>query len=200
VTQIVLMVPRKPNLTAQAIRSGTLSARFADDPTTVLANLPWIPGECEIEQYRFMILVRSVSWSTEVEADVSADARRTAHAPKVAPVRITRPLDSASAALTKHALMTKVTEGPWELHFLRSLGGGAPGAWQSGYMQICFMTMRLHHALITNYSLSAGADGAEETLEVSPGAVEWIYHKGKDDQTIEGQRVVRYNVQTGSLG
>jgi len=199
VSQIVLMVPRQENLTEAAIKSAVLQAQKAEDAATVFTTLPWVPGECELDDFKFMMMATNVTWSTEVESALSTDGRRTVHMPRVSAVTITRKVDLGSGRLTKAALQTKVSTSPWEIYFLRSIGGADTSAPdQRGVMQVKFMTMKLYNALITKCSFSAGDGDAEETLEVSPVAIEWIYHRTSDGQDILGKKVVKYNVQTGT--
>ncbi|WP_207482445.1 type VI secretion system tube protein Hcp [Arenibaculum pallidiluteum] len=200
-TQIVLMIPRVSGVTDAAIKSKQ-AAIEKNGLASTASDLPWITGECQLHGYRFMITADSVTWSTDVEVDaeVSSMARRTIHAPKASPIQITKQVDAASAALTKSTLMGKVFDSPWEIYFMRTLGGEPGTAHLSGKVHVRFFTLRLHHALITRCSHGVDEGTGVETLEVSPAAIEWVYRRMDETNEVRGFQSVRYNVQTGTVG
>lgn len=204
-SQIVLKIPRRDSALEKVAKFAIGQAASAVSGATGLSvpinwdELPFVPGECQIEGFQNLILVDSVEWSTEVEHEVAADARRTVHVPKIDTVKIKRKLDSASAHLQKRALTTKVSPHPWELYFLKGIGNVASGVQTYGFMQVKFMTMKLHNPLISKYEFDISAGEAEESLEISPSTIEWIYHPTSEAQSIIGNKVIKYNVQTGTL-
>lgn len=203
--QIVLMIPRRSDFTEQLLRDvASMVGLPAGEP-------PWVQGECMLDDYRGMILVESVEWATEVESDEPGDGRRTVHAPKIETIKIKRRVDTSSSALTRWVLTTKVSKYPWELYFLRAIGGQtirsqtqiAGGGFEQrenlGPMQVKFMTMQIFNPLITKYSFSIGDGDAEENLEVSGTKIRWVYHKTNELQRVEGQVAVTYDMQSGRV-
>ncbi len=201
--QIVLMIPRRRDFTDTllkgAVKTVTGGALFDESP--------WVEGECALEDYRGMILVETVEWESEVESEEPGDGRRTVHSPRIETIKIKRRADISSASLTRWVLTTRVTSYPWELYFLRGIGGqtignlpqGAPKRDSLGPMQVRFMTMQLYNPLITKYSFTVGDDEAEENLEVSATKIRWIYHKTDELQRLEGQVSVTYDLQAGRV-
>lgn len=199
--QIVLMIPRRRDFTEKLLKDVVTSVTGGPEET------PWVEGECELTDYHRMILVETVEWESEVEAEEPGDGRRTVHAPRIETVKIKRRADISSASLTRWVLTTRVSTYPWELYFLRGIGGqfignlpaGAPKRDYLGPMQVRFMTMQLYNPLITKYSFTIGDDEAEENLEVSATKIRWIYHKTDETQRLEGQVSVTYDLQAGRV-
>lgn len=169
-------------------------------------ELPFVPGECQIAGYEFMMVADAVDWTTSVEGESASNQRRTVHAPKISGVRITRKMDGGTAVLTRWALQARVTPNPWELFFLKSIGNSpvqllnAVSSALPAFSSVLFMTMKLHRPLITKYEFTIGeAAVGEEVIEVSPAAIEWMYFPTDDSASLIGVVTIKYDVQAGSF-
>jgi type VI protein secretion system component Hcp len=188
---IVMMVPRDD-----------AGSRLGRDRQTTIKNC--IPGESQIDGFAGMLQVDSVEWQTDIENDDPTTIRRTIHLPKISEVKISRRVDGGTAVLTKFALTVRITSNPWELYFFKTLGEApAPTAISEigtkQNMHFRYLTMKLHNPLIVKYGFEFSESDAQESLEVSPTAIEWIYYQSDATQQKVGQVSVKYDVQKGKF-
>jgi type VI protein secretion system component Hcp len=161
-------------------------------------------GESIVSGFENLLIVDSVKFDIAVENDVNHMGKRTIHLPKLSTLSIERKVDTATPMLTRYLLSAKVSGFPWILHFFRSLGGGPPnggGRNQSfaGMMQVPFLSIVLHKAMVTSQALSFDAAMPTETLAVSAVSVQWNYGQFSTDNTRIGVTSYEFHVQAGTL-
>lgn len=161
-----------------------------------------VEGECALHGYERMLLAEQVSYDVTVDSEFSAEGRRTVHIPKMSVVSIQRKVDIATAELTRFVLLNRVSTKPWEIYFLRDLGGGPEqvvGGVAFHLQQLRYMTLKLHKALVTKQDVSFDEGDLVESLEVSAGSVEWEYNAYDDQQRPRGKLGFKFDAQAGTL-
>ncbi|WP_207482443.1 type VI secretion system tube protein Hcp [Arenibaculum pallidiluteum] len=162
----------------------------------------FIKGDCTVQGYEDLILCKSVTYDISVTSEMNTDAGRSIHTADVSVVNIERDFDPASVDLARMILSHGITTAPWEIYMLRAANGPpAPSTSTAAAAThwACYLTLKLHHALVTKQDVSAGQDGVTESIDVSASAIEWRYTLFDRAQSPLGFNSFRFNLQTGTL-
>jgi type VI protein secretion system component Hcp len=167
----------------------------------VILEIPIIKGECKVvtkeKDYTGMILCESLSQDMNVEMEVSTNARRTVHVPKVENIALERKWDKASPKLISKLLRGSPGD-VWKIHCLKPIGDG--GDTNSGYQWGEFLTIELADPMIAKHSLSVNEGDTTESLEINATNITWIYTVYDEKMTAAKGGGVEFNLLTGKVG
>lgn len=159
----------------------------------VILEIPEIKGECQVEKYTNMILCESLSHDMTVEMEVSTNARRTVHAPKVENITLERKWDIASPQLISRLLRAQ-SDKPWKIHCLKPLS-------DDEFQWVEFLTLELTNPLLAKHSLSVSEGDTTESLEINATEINWVYTmQDSANKKVQGQMGVTFNLLTGRVG
>ena len=159
----------------------------------VILEIPNIKGECKVKtkakDFTGMILCDSLSQDMNVEMEVSTNARRTVHTPKVENLTLERKWDAASPKLISRLLRAQTAE-PWKIHCLKPLG-------DTEYQWAEFLTLELKDPLLAKHTLNVNEGDTTETLEINATQITWTYKQYDEGQVHKGGGGVIFNLLTG---
>ena len=161
-----------------------------------ISTWQFVAGECQIEDYQNLILLESVGWSTSATVRNASDGRRSLDSPKVSSISIHRRIDLSSAYLTWAAVTSAVGEYPWQIYFLKGLDD-SDGTGSN--MQSLFLTVIIVDPVVTSYTFNSTEGEGEEDIEINATAIIWNYQQIDEDQNIEGQREITWDMSQGEI-
>ncbi len=158
----------------------------------IILSIPEIAGECQVEKFEKKILCESLSHDMTVEMEVTTNARRTVHTPKVENITLERKWDIASPKLISRLLRAQSDE-VWKIHCLKPMS-------DDDFQWVEFLTLELKNPLLAKHSLSVSEGDTTESLEINATEINWVYkltdHKNKE---VSGNFGVSFNLLTGRV-
>jgi type VI secretion system secreted protein Hcp len=150
-----------------------------------------VPGECTTTGFEGMISVTSMSFSNEIELEVTTtNATRTMHTIKIGDIELNRPFDLASVPMID-AMIAGRSLGTVKLHLLKPAGDQTNS-------QVIFMTYTLFGTMVKSHAFNGDDSGQPtETLGLNFTKVLWHYHQQNPDATLKGQQPTGYNLLKG---
>ncbi|MBP2310098.1 hypothetical protein GBZ48_19770 [Azospirillum melinis] len=163
----------------------------------VILEIPEVKGECRVKtkqvDFTDMILCESLSQDMEVEMEVTTNARRTVHTPKVNNITLERKWDIASPKLISLLLRAGVKGETWKIHCVKPLG-------DDEFQWVEFLTLELTNPLLSKHSLSVSEGDTTESLEINATKITWVYKQYDEKQTSQGGGGVSFDLLTGAVG
>ncbi|HYG86106.1 MAG TPA: type VI secretion system tube protein Hcp [Azospirillum sp.] len=158
----------------------------------VILQVEGISGECQVEGFKDQILCESLSHDMTVEMEVTTNARRTVHVPKVENITLERKWDIASPKLISRLLRAQ-SDKEWKIHCLKPLG-------DEGNQFVEFLTLELKNPLLAKHSLSVSEGDTTESLEINATEINWIYKLSNEtNKATGGKGGVTFNLLTGKV-
>ncbi|CAO3450760.1 T6SS component Hcp [Azospirillum argentinense] len=165
----------------------------------IILDIPNVAGESSVEiaggvVFKDKILCESLSQDMTVEMEVSTNARRTVHTPKVENITLERKWDRASPKLISLLLRSAnsdTAKKQWTIHCLKPIGD--THQWGE------FLTIELSNPLIAKHSLSVSEGDTTETIEINATEIYWTYKRYTEDQKHEGGGGVKFNLLKGTV-
>ncbi|MCW2242965.1 type VI secretion system tube protein Hcp [Azospirillum canadense] len=158
----------------------------------VILEIPKIEGECQVENYQKMILCESLSHDMNVEMEVSTNARRTVHTPKVENIALERKWDLASPKLISRLLRAQSDE-VWKIHCLKPLS-------DDNFQWVEFLTLELTSPMLSKHSLSVSEGDTTESIEINATEINWVYKlQDEKNKKTGGSMGVSFNLLTGRV-
>lgn len=162
----------------------------------VVLEVPDVPGESQImltggKKLVDKIVCDSLSHEMSLEMEVTQNARRTFHIPKVENFTIERKWDLASVKLIQLMLTGKV-KGPWKIYCLKAAG-------EEQYQWEIFLTITLVNPLLAKHSQNVSEGDTTESLEINATNITWEYVRRSETQANVGGNHVTYDVLTGEV-
>jgi type VI protein secretion system component Hcp len=158
----------------------------------VILEIPNVEGECKVQGFEGKILCESLSQDMNVEMEVTTNARRTVHVPKVENITLERKWDKASPKLISR-LLRAAPDTDWKIHCLKPLGDGE-------LQWVEFLTIELKNPLLAKHSLSVNEGDTTESIEINATNITWSYKLYDETQTFKGNGGgVEFDLLTGSV-
>lgn len=156
---------------------------------------PTIKGECTTVGFKEMITVTSMSFSSEIELEITTtNATRTMHTIKIGDIELNRPFDIASVPLIDSMIAGR-TLGTVNIYVLKPTGDADAPTTKS---QEKYMTYTLYDTMVKSHSFSADDGGAPtETIGLNFTKVLWDYNTQLSDSTLKGNLNTGYNLLRG---
>ena len=158
----------------------------------IYLELEGIEGNVTAEGYEGQIGIMSVSFgvSRQISMEPGAMTNRETSAPMLSPIMLSKEADSSVIAIFKEA--TSGSAGTTAtLRFVRT---GADAVQE-------YMTMTLNDCIVSDYSISAGGDGAPmESIGVSYSRIEVAYTGGDASGKASQPQRATYDLTTGKPG
>lgn len=158
----------------------------------VIMKIPAVDGECKVQKYEGLILCESLSHDMEVEMEVTTNARRTIHTPKVNNISIDRKWDTSSPELIKRLLRAAVVDDEWTIHCLKTAGN-------DNNQMIEYLTMVLTNPIIAKHTLNVNEGDTTETIEINATKITWKYQSYNEKQQKAGSSGVTFDLLTGTV-
>jgi type VI protein secretion system component Hcp len=159
----------------------------------VILEIPSIQGESGVANYQNMILCDSMGQDIELEIEVTQNARRTFHVPKVNNITLERKMDKATAGLIKSILSGKVDTSAWKIHCLKALDQN------TATMQVEFMTITLVNPILSKHTLSVSESDTTESFEINSSNITWVYTPYGSQNNAAGQLSVQFDTIAGTI-
>jgi type VI secretion system secreted protein Hcp len=161
----------------------------------LVLDVPTIPGECTTVGYEKKISVTSMSFSSEIELEITTtNATRTMHTIKIGDIELNRPFDVASVPLID-AMIAGRSLGTVKIYILKPTGEADGAATTS---QKTYMTYTLYDTMVKSHSFNADDGGAPtETIGLNFTKVLWDYNTQMNDAKLKGHLNTGYNLLRG---